>query len=229
MLKAFVGLFTAIATFGLDGIIIRELVKDESKRDVLLGTAFRLKLMGAFVVLLFLAMAINFTSNDHYTNILIFIIASATIFQSLNVIDMYFQSKVLSKYVVYANIISLFISTMIRITLLLNEAPLIAFVWVVLFDSFVLALGFLYFYLHNHLSFGSWKFEKSIAKNLLKDSWPLLLSGIVVSIYMKIDQVMIKEMLDSEAVGQYAAAVRLSEAWYFIPVVVSASLFSCYS
>ena len=36
---------------------------------------------------------------------------------------------------------------------------------------------------------------------------------------------MIKEMLDSEAVGQYAAAVRLSEAWYFIPMVITSSLF----
>ena len=155
MLKAFVGLFTAIATLGLDGIVIRELVKDESKRDVLLGTAFRLKLIGAFGVLLFLAIAVNFTSNDHFTNMLIFIIASATIFQSLNVIDMYFQSKVLSKYVVYANIISLFISTIIKIILLLNEAPLIAFAWVVLFDSVILAMGFLYFYLHNQSFFES--------------------------------------------------------------------------
>lgn len=44
-------------------------------------------------------------------------------------------------------------------------------------------------------------------------------------IYMRIDQVMIKEMLNAEAVGQYAAAVRISEAWYFVPMVVSSSLF----
>ena len=42
---------------------------------------------------------------------------------------------------------------------------------------------------------------------------------------MKIDQVMIQEMLGSEAVGQYAAATRLSEIWYFIPTVVASSLF----
>ena len=71
----------------------------------------------------------------------------------------------------------------------------------------------------------AWKFEKNVAIRLLKDSWPLILSGIVISIYMKIDQVMIKEMLDSEAVGQYAAAVKLSEAWYFIPMVIASSLF----
>ena len=225
--QSFVGLFTAIATLGLDGIVVRELVKDESRRDELIGTAFWLKLIGAFGVLLILAIVVNFTSNDHYTNVLIFIIASATIFQSFNVIDMYFQSKVLSKYVVYANIISLFISSVVKISLILNKAPLIAFAWVVLFDSFVLACGYIYFYIKNNLTFNiqNLTFKRETAVNLLHDSWPLILSGIVVSIYMKIDQVMIKEMMDAEAVGRYAAAVRLSEAWYFIPMVISSSLF----
>ena len=30
--QSFVGLFTAMATLGLDGIVVRELVKDESRR-----------------------------------------------------------------------------------------------------------------------------------------------------------------------------------------------------
>lgn len=228
--KSFVGLFITIASLGLNGIVIRELVKDESRKDELLGTAFWLKLMGALAVLIFLAIAINFTSNDQYTNILIFIIASATIFQSFNVIDFYFQSKVLSRYVVFANIISLFLSSVVKIGLILFEAPLIAFAWVVLFDSFVLACGFIYFFLKTNninipITLDNLKFKGATAVSLLKDSWPLILSGIVISIYMKIDQVMIKEMLDSEAVGQYAAAVRLSEAWYFIPMVIASSLF----
>jgi len=223
--QSFVGLFAAFATLGLDGIVVRELVKDESKRDVLLGTAFRLKFIGAFGVLLFLAVAVNFTSNDSYTNMLVFIIASATIFRSFNVIDFYFQSKVLSKFVVFANSMSLFLSSIVKIILILNEAPLMAFAVVILFDSLVLAGGFLYFYLHNNLSIKSWKFNKGVAKSLLKDSWPLILSGIVVSIYMRIDQVMIKEMMNPEAVGQYAAAVRISETLYFIPIVIASSLF----
>jgi O-antigen/teichoic acid export membrane protein len=68
-------------------------------------------------------------------------------------------------------------------------------------------------------------FSKVTARKLLKDSWPLILSGMVIAIYMKIDQVMIKEMMNAEAVGQYAAAVRISEAWYFIPMVIASSLF----
>jgi O-antigen/teichoic acid export membrane protein len=222
--QSFVGLFTAIATLGLDGIVIRELVKDESKRDILIGTSFWLKVMGAILTLIVLAIAINFTSNDTYTNTLVFIIASATIFQSFNVVDFYFQSKVLSKYVVYANIFALLTNTIIKIFLLLNDAPLIAFVWVVLFDSVILALGFIYFYLKNNLSLLKWKFDKIMAKELLKDSWPLIFSGVVIAVYMRIDQVMIKEMMNVEAVGQYAAAVRLSEVWYFIPMLIGSSL-----
>ena len=176
--------------------------------------------------MLFLAIAINFTSNDRYTNILIFIIASAIIFQSFNVVDFYFQSKVMSKFVVYANIVSLFISSIVKIVLLLNEAPLIAFVWVVLFDSIILAIGFLYFFLKtSNFNLRDIKFKKEIAINLLKDSWPLIFSGVVIAIYMRIDQVMIKEMLDIGDVGQYAAAVRISEAWYFIPMLLGSSFY----
>ncbi len=223
---SFVGLFSVLATLGLNGIVVRELVKDENRRDELIGTAFLLKLMGAFGVLIVLAIAVNFTSNDTNTNTLVFIIASATVFQSFNVIDFYFQSKVMIKYVVFANVISLFISSLVKIGLLLIEAPLIAFAWVILFDSFVLASGFIFFFLKNStFKVKSLKFKKVIAISLLKDSWPLMLSGIVIAIYMKIDQIMIKEMMNAEAVGQYAAAVRISELWYFIPIGISSSLF----
>ena len=222
---SFVGLFTAIATLGLDGIVVRELVKYESRRDELIGTAFWLKLFGAFTVLVILAIAINFTSNDTYTNTLVFIIASATIFQSFNVVDMYFQSKVMSKYVVYANIISLLISSIIKVVLILNEAPLIAFAWVVLFDSFVLACGLLYFYLHSQLSLKLWKFKQNVAISLLKDSWPLILSGAVLMIQARIDQVMIKEMIGSVEVGYYGVAMRLIEALAFIAVILKSSLY----
>ena len=223
--QSFVGLFAVIATLGLNNILVRELVKDESRRDILLGTAFCLKLLGAAAVILLLAATVHFTSNDGYTNALVFIVASATVFQSFNVIDLYFQSRVLSRYVVFANTISLALLSLLKIACILLRAPLTAFAFLVLLDTIVLAAGFIFFYRLNKLSVRAWSFDQNTAKSLLKDSWPLILSGMVVAVYMKIDQVMIKEMLDSEAVGQYAAAVRISEAWYFIPMVICSSLF----
>ena len=223
--QSFVGLFAAFATLGLDGIVIRELVKDESRRDTLLGTAFWLKVLGAFFTLGFLGIAVNFTTNDYFTNIIIFIIASATIFQSFNVIDMYFQSKVMSRYVVFANIASLLITSAIKIVLILNKAPLIDFVWVVLFDSFILAMGYMYVYVHNHLSFKSWIFKFGIAKQLLRDSWPLILSGGLLMIQARIDQVMLQAMVGSKEVGYYSVALRLIEAFAFVPMILNGSIF----
>lgn len=222
--QSFVGLFSAVVTLGLDGIVIRELVKDESKRDLLIGTAFWMKLAGAIILIPILAIAIQFTSNDTYTNTLVFIVASATIFQSFNVIDFYFQSKVLSKYIVYANIISLLSSSIIKIFLIFHNAPLIDFVWMVVFDSLIVAIGFVYFYLHQHLSLKNWKFHKNTALNLLKDSWPLIINSMAVMIYARIDQVMLKEMVDSNEVGQFAVAIRLIEIFDFLAMVIVQSL-----
>jgi len=223
--QSFAALFTIFATLGLDQIVIRELIKDESARDKLLGTAFILKLFGAFVVLGTLIFSTLSGINTAETNLLILIIASSTVFQSFNVIDFYFQSKVLSKFVVLANVISLIISSLVKIILLLNEASLVAFAFVSLFDTFILASGYVYFYLKNNLNINKWTFDWLLAKALLKDSWPLILTGFVISVYMKVDQIMISEMLGYQAVGEYAAAVKLSEAWYFVPTVIASSVF----
>lgn len=223
--QSFVALFSIIATLGLNSIIVRELVKKYYDKDILIGTAFWMMLSTSFFVILLLAISVNFTSNDTFTNILIFIIASGTIFQSFNVIDLYFQSKVLSRYVVYVNIISLALSSIMKIALILNHASLMAFAWVILLDNIILALGFIYFYKKHNEHFSNWKFDRTIAIKLLKDSSPLIVAGVINSIYMKVDQVMIKEMLDNAQVGYYSATVRLSESWYTIGVIICNSLF----
>ena len=224
--QSFVFLFTAIATLGLDSIVVRELVKDNSQRNVLLGTAFTLKLIGSLCILPLLWFGVQFTSNDSYTNLLIFIIASGTIFQSFNVIDFYYQSSVLSKYVAFANTITLAISSIIKIVLILNESSLLAFAIVGVFDTIVLSLGLIYFYWQKtHHSLREWQFDKVVAKRLLSDSWPLIFSSIVLTIQARIDQVMLKEMIGNQEVGYYSAGMRLIEAFGFIPVILSQSLY----
>lgn len=44
-------------------------------------------------------------------------------------------------------------------------------------------------------------------------------------IYMKIDQIMLGQMIGDEAVGIYSAAVRISEVWYFVPMAIVSSVF----
>ncbi|MFZ2844437.1 flippase [Psychrobacter sp.] len=226
--QSFVFLFTAVATLGLDSIVVRELVRDESQRDVLLGTSFTLKLIGSICILPLLWVAVQFTSNDSYTNLLIFIIASGTIFQSFNVIDFYYQSTVKSKYVAFANTITLGLSSIIKIVLILNNASLTAFAIVGVFDSAILGLGLIYFYtLKSHHLISPWCLDVSLAIRLLLDSWPLAIGSFAAIIYMQIDQVMIGTLKDSRYVGYYAVAVKLSTLWLFITTTI-VSTFSPY-
>ena len=222
---SFVGLFVAMASLGLDGIMVRELVEPTKRRDELLGTAFWLKAGGAILMWIGIAAAIPFTHNDTQTNILVAIIAFAVIFQAFNVIDFNYQAEVKSKYVAYVHLVSLLISSITKLVFVWIAAPLVWFACVFLLDAVVNAVGLTAMYLNNTGKIWYWKWRWQTARVLLKDSWPLILSGMVISIYMKIDQVMIKEMLDAKQVGHYAAAVRLSEAWYFVPMAITSSVF----
>lgn len=223
--SSFVGLFTALATLGLDGIMVRELVKTPERRDELLGTAFWLKAGGAILMWTGIGAVIPFIKNDIETNILIAIIAFGTIFQAFNVIDFNYQAEVKSRYVVWIQVVQLVVSSTVKLVLIWITAPLVWFACVFLLDAVVHAVGLTAMYLRNTGKIWYWECRWRVAKELLRDSWPLILSGMVISIYMKIDQVMIKEMLDVEQVGLYAAAVRLSEAWYFIPMAITSSVF----
>ena len=222
---SFVGIFVALATLGLDEVVVRELIKTPEQREKILGTSFLLKLVGTLLMWAAILVAIPLTENDLQTNILIIIIAFGTVFQAFNVIDLNFQAKVKSKYVVHAQFVQLIISSIVKIILVVNEAPLIWFASVYSLDVIVLAMGLVFAYLYNGNNIFSWKWSFETSKYLLHDSWPLILAGVVISVYMKIDQVMIKEMLGAKEVGLYAAAVKLSEAWYFIPMAIASSLY----
>lgn len=226
---SFVGLFTELATLGLDRISVRELVKSNYSKDTLLGTLFWLRLIGATLILLLIGIIINFMPDDPSTKIIVLLISTTLLLQPFNVIDFYFQAKVLLKFVVFARTFQLIITSICKIAFVLIKAPLMWFAIVSIIDVLSLSMGLIFFFIRTspHLATLTVlkKFNHQLACNLLKESWPLIISGIVVSVYMKIDQVMLKEMLNSTAVGLYSVAVRLSETWYFIPALLLQSVF----
>jgi O-antigen/teichoic acid export membrane protein len=222
---SFVGLFSAFATLGLESILVRELVKTPEKRDTFLGSVFTLRIIGALTAIALIGVAVIISADDLFTIVLIFIIAASTIFQTFNVIDSYFQARVLAKYSVYMQSSSMVITSALKILLILFEYPLVYFAVVTTLESVVLSFGYVFVYKIQNLSIFKWRFNKEVAIQFLKDAWPLILAGLAIAIYMKIGQIMIKKMMSNEEVGYYAAAVRLCEAWYFIPMAITTSLY----
>jgi O-antigen/teichoic acid export membrane protein len=147
------------------------------------------------------------------------------IFSAFNIIDVYFQSQVLSKYNAIVIIFAGIISAILKILAISFGFGIIWLTAIYVLESLVIASGLLFFFVYNKHSIKEWVFDKTTALLILKDSWPIIFSSIAWSIYMKIDQVMIKNMLGNEQNGIYAVAAKLSEFWYFIPSIITASVF----
>jgi len=222
---SFFWLFASFSSLGLESISTREIVKFPDQKDEINGTVFFLRLIGSFVAILLLALTLFIMGEETDTAILILIGSGSFIFHSFSIIEYYFRGKVEAKYNAFALSGSVILSSVLKVIFILIKAPLIYFVIAVVFEYAALSVLLILVYHQNKLSVFEWKYSKKFASSLLKDSWPLALSGIVVMIYMRIDQVMIKNMMNVEAVGYYSAAVRICEAWYFIPVTLCNSIF----
>lgn len=223
--ESFVAIFSALMTLGLNGIVVRELVRGNTEQNVLLGTALVLRAAGSVLMLLLVWVAVHIYIRDAQTSKITLLIGLAAALQVFEVIDFYFQARVISRYSATSNACVIIASSLLKIYLIQIHASIVAFAYVFLFDVLLLASLYLYFYERRGESIFAFRFRLDIAKQLLSDSWPLIFSGILISIYMKIDQVMLQKYLGPWYVGQYAAAVRLSDVWLFITIVITNSLF----
>ncbi|MBE7175722.1 MAG: flippase [Mucilaginibacter polytrichastri] len=223
--NAFVVLVLPLAALGLDSFTVRELVRSPDERNRILGTAFWLKLIGGLSIIPVIAAGYYFFGQTETPYIFVLIISFAGIFQTFTIIDSFFQSRVEGKFIMQATVIANLITAVIRGIFIMLEMPIEAFIWMLLLDYVLLALGYIIVYQRRGFSVPKWAFDRQKAGFLLKKSWPLMFSAILVSLYMRIDVLMIGNMLGEDQLGIYATVVRFSEVWYFIPMAIVTSVF----
>ena len=222
---AFVLLLSPIANLGLDNIVVHQLTSESSNKDRLLGTTFYLKLLGGILSLVLAFVSISIIRPGDATSISVVTILSIMgVLQAFDTIDLWFQSRVESKYTVIAKNTAFVFTSISKIVLINIQAPLILFAWVSVAEIFLGSLGLVIFYRIKGFSIRMWQWNFSVAKFLFREGLPLIFSSLAIMIYMKIDQIMLGDMIDNKAVGIYSAATRISEVWYFIPVSVASSV-----
>lgn len=224
--SAFVGMFGAVAGLGLQSIVVRDIVRDPICKEETLGTATVLQLLGGLLAYGCVLVSIFWLRpDDTLAKLLVAILSSVMLFKFSDVALYWFESQVLSKYIVWVQNGCFLIFAMIKVGLIVSYAPLLAFAWATAAEALIVAvLIFLMLGLRGP-KLQQLRFSWLRAKTLLADSWPLLLSGMAIMVYMKIDQIMLGQILGDDAVGIYSAALRISEVWYFIPVMIVASVF----
>lgn len=222
---AFISFFSFMSSLGLNSIVVREVIKDELSQNRIIGAVFYLKLYGGVLAFISGCLAIYIIQVDSIvTQYVVIILLASYIFQSMDTIEYSFQAKILSRFTVIARIVAFLIANILKVYFIINEYSIIYFASAVLTEIFIGSVFLYLIYVKLNFNITLWKFNKAISLKLLKYSWPIMLSAFFITIYMKIDQVMIEHYLDMKNVGLYSVAVRLSEAWYFIPTIIVSTL-----
>lgn len=221
---SFVFLFQTFALFGLDSIEVREESKQTVAYQQIIGTAFWLKLLfGAICILLSIGTS-WIMADEPYTTALVAVYSLTIVLNSFTVIRNYFTSIVQNEFVVKAEICRTVVSICIKCSLLLFNAHLSWFVTAAMFDFVLLAGGYYVAYRTKIGRMSQWTFNWDYAKFLMKESFPLMLTNAAVIIYQRIDQVMIGQIIDTEAVGYFSVASRFVEVLVYVPIMLAQTI-----
>lgn len=225
---AIVSIAMVLTSLGANEIVSRDLVRHPERRDELLGSTFAIKLVGGIVLNLGLFLYVLLKGMDTLTVFLIMITASAELLKWSTVIDYYFMAQVRGNVAAKVNIASTLFSSAYKLILVWMQAPLVWFAWGYFAEVVSYTVGFLWVYQRNGLDIRAWKPSWRMVRYILDQSWPMLLYGFALQAQLKIDQVMIRDIMSRTLgenyanieLGQYSVAVKMLEAIAFLPVIV---------
>lgn len=208
----------AIAGTGVDSLVVRELVKNPGDRDRVLGSAATLRLAGALLAMLLAALAaLLLRPNDPILFWLVSIAALGFLFQPVEVIDLLFQARMTPRFAVIARLVAYLVGALLRIGLILAGGQVLSFVLVHVAELALAAIGLLVAYRRTESDRTRWRFSLSGAGTLLREALPLALSMLVIAAQMRIDQLLLGQLVGDRAVGIYSAAARVTEAFVVVP------------
>lgn len=218
---AIVSIAAGLATLGLDPILVRELVRRPDATGVLLGSALTVRL-GATALAFAgcLAVALMLPAKDT-TPLLVAVSALALLPQPWTVIDAAFQATENNRQPVIARFVASLGAAAGRIAAILAGAGLLIFALLAVLEPVLAALGMSRRLNRDpRLSALHWRSDRQTCRLLLAAGWPLLLSGLLVTINMQMGRLLLSAYSDDTQTGLYAAASRLTECLYVIPVII---------
>jgi len=218
-----ISLFVAFSALGLNAIIVRDLIQKPNHYKTLGSTFFLRIIASVFLYIVLIATIYVLRPDDDFSKYLVAVLGFSMFFKSSDVIRYWYESKIESKKIIVLENGVYVTLAIIKIILIYFKAPLVYFIYVLLMES-ILSFVILFAFYNKKNSLRKWKFDLERSKELLNDSWPLIISSASWIIYSKTDQIMIGQLLGDKEVGYYAAASQLSLIMTFIPTAIAFSI-----
>lgn len=222
---AIYAIFNVLSNLGLDQLVVRDVVLLPEAEDEILGTCFLLKVLASLATT---AAAIAFTAiaspHDTTSVKIVALLSFAAISQGFDVVDYFLQAKTRSRFAVVPKSVVFVAASIARLAAVFAKLSVLAFAWIaaleILFTE--LSLGVAHVLYHKRIR--TWNFNRIRAASFVRESWPLMFSSLLIMVYMRTDQILLGILASPATVGQYSAAVKISEIWYSIPAIVCASV-----
>ena len=220
---SFAVIFGTLAALGMDSVVVRDLTRCPDREGEILGTALTLRIGAALVLWIGAIAAVVHLRDDALTRVLVAILAAQSVATALNVFECWFQAHIAARPMVIVRTSIALLGQLGRVILVLCSASLPAFA--VLAAGAMVLSSALVWLLFARATRQRLTFAPACARQFAHDGWPLLVVGISIMVYMRIDQLMLTAMAGERENGIYATAVMLSELWYFLPMAVAGSVF----
>jgi O-antigen/teichoic acid export membrane protein len=214
-----VGFVTPLVFLGINNILVQEITKNSQKEGVIIGTSMLLSIISALFCMLGVFIFTFFANVGETETIIVSSLYSLIlIFQVLDLIQYWFQAKLLSKYSSIISLIAYFIVSGYKIILLIFQKNIYWF-------SISNAMGFLIIsisliFLYFKLGGQRFSFSKDIGKKLFAKSKYYILPGLMIAIFAQTDKIMIKLMINASATGYFSAAVSAASMASFVYVAI---------
>jgi PST family polysaccharide transporter len=222
---ALAAIVAGLADLGLDGIIRRDVIQTPAAHGAILGTAFRLRVLATPVAL---AVFIWILLHDRGVKPgpgLVLGVGLTLCAPAILVLDSWFQSQTQARYAVWGLTAGLALGAGLRALGVAHDAPLSWFGWVAGIELIASGLVLAALYRHTAANHPPWRFDRAMAGQLVRSSWPLALTNLAILLYTRIDVVLLSQLRDPHETGLYTAAVRITEVGYILPMILVNTLF----
>lgn len=203
--SSIVAFFVPIMQLGLNATLAFEVVSRPEDEGKVVGTSMT---MTTFSSILCIVGVFAFASIANASETEVVAVCSIysvlLLFQALEIIDFWFQAKLMSKLSSLAMLISYFVLSIVQIALAVLGAPVTLFALSYSLDFLIIDL--ILIYLYKKKSTQKLSFSFFLAKRLFKRSKYFILSSIMIVIFAQTDKIMLKLMIGNSATGVYSAA-----------------------
>lgn len=212
--------FVPIALLGINSVLVQELVSYPEEEGRILGSSLILGLISSVLCVLGVILFVSIANNNEPDTIFVCGLYSLMmVFQVLELMQYWFQAKLLSKYTSVISLIAYFIVSSYKFYLLSTNKGIRFFALAYSLDYLIISVGLLVLYCFRKDT-QKLQFSKTIAKRIINKSKYYILSSLMVTLFAQQDKVMIKMLIGNEATGLYSAAVTIVTMSGFVFVAV---------